>query len=66
MNEWEVSCAGKERYRSRAYAKEHAKKCALRGLRGLVPYRCGHCSQWHLGHRPGEATYRRGSAGARS
>jgi len=63
VNEWEASCYRKVRYATRAIAKRHAKMCDLKGLRQLSPYKCQYCQQWHLGHRAGEATYRRGANG---
>lgn len=49
-------CQGKQAFpsKAKALAIEHQRERrpgALRRKGALVPYRCPHCHQWHLGHR---------------
>ena len=59
MTEYEISCLGKVRYHQRAYAKKTSSRIRRTGGPNLRPYRCHFCERWHLGHRPGHATYLR-------
>lgn len=60
MSREDIACAKKARYVTRKEAKRAAKVVAeLHGIRGLKPYVCEFCTCIHLGHRAGEATYRR-------
>lgn len=46
-------CEGKRAYRTKADAKQAAKFAkATFGGRPVHAYRCGHCDQFHVGHRP--------------
>ena len=49
-----VSCEGKERHPSEAGARAamqfYQVEGTLRSCNGLVPYECGFCGFWHLGH----------------
>jgi hypothetical protein len=59
VNEYETACLGKRRYFTRAIAKRESSRIRREGGDKLRPYQCRYCQQWHLGHRPGEATYLR-------
>ncbi|MCA1224038.1 hypothetical protein [Streptomyces sp. 8L] len=61
MSEYDVACHLKQRYRDRRSAKHRANQIRTTGGDALKPYQCKFCLQWHLGHRPGEATYLRRS-----
>lgn len=59
MDARDVACTTKRRYPSRSQAKKAQKVLIRQGRRGLVIYNCWHCDQYHLGHPPGEQTYKR-------
>ena len=49
------SCDGKKRFASEQAALRAAHLTIERrtpGLRPLLPYRCGSCGWFHIGHRP--------------
>lgn len=48
------ACGKKKRYAT----PEDAKKVAWRTYRGLRPYKCEFCGQFHLGHVPGKVRRR--------
>lgn len=50
-------CTTKVGYPSRTQAKKAVKRMKRRGVRGLHPYACPLCPQWHTGHAVGESTY---------
>jgi hypothetical protein len=59
VTEYEIACFGKSRYSTRRYAKAAANRIRRTGGPALRPYECGYWDHWHLGHRPGHATYLR-------
>lgn len=61
MTEEQISCWGKARYLQRRYAKHASSRIRRTGGPNLRPYACHFCGSWHLGHRPGHATYLRRS-----
>lgn len=62
MSEYEIACHGKLRFRSRADAKHRANEIRTTGGPAFKVYQCPiWASHWHLGHRPGQATYLRRS-----
>lgn len=47
------TCLRKRPYRTKKQAKEAVKRMAKAPGGGrLVPYRCGWCHFWHIGHEP--------------
>ena len=48
------ACTSKNRYSTRAEAKEAIASCAEYGRRGLHCYRCPYCEGWHLTSHPRE------------
>ena len=61
MTEEQIACGWKARYTRRKYAKDTSSYIRRNGGPNLRPYRCRFCGCWHLGHRPGHATYLRRS-----
>ncbi|GHB15411.1 hypothetical protein GCM10018777_56880 [Streptomyces albogriseolus] len=59
MTEEEVSCLGKTRFWTLAAARTRARQIRRIGGPRLLPYQCHYCRLFHLGHKPGHATYRR-------
>ncbi|WP_406163947.1 hypothetical protein OG298_45295 (plasmid) [Streptomyces sp. NBC_01005] len=59
MTEYEIACLGKTRFTTRRFAKAAANRIRRNGGPALRPYECGYWDHWHLGHRPGHATYLR-------
>lgn len=59
MTEEEVSCWGKTCFPYRRPAKWTSSRIRRTGGPNLRPYPCRFCDYWHLGHRPGHATYLR-------
>lgn len=59
MDAKDIACTTKKRYPSRKKAKTAQKVLVRQGRRGLVVYRCWHCELYHLGHLPGNQTYKR-------
>lgn len=48
-----VQCHGKVKYRTKAWAKQAAKRVPTKsGCGFLQAYRCPHCDFFHIGHRP--------------
>ncbi|MEU8740547.1 hypothetical protein [Streptomyces halstedii] len=60
MTEYEVSCLRKTRFLTRRAAKHRANAIRRTGGPALRAYQCDYFAHWHLGHRPGHATYLRG------
>lgn len=49
-----VACAGKVGFQSFAIAKDVADRPKkTESAKGRQPYKCMHCTQWHLGGDPG-------------
>lgn len=48
---WIASC-DKRGHRTRASAKEHARKLRKAGRKGVRPYLCEACGHFHVGHIP--------------
>lgn len=44
-------CIGKERFTDKALADRVAHQVAHRHDGGIGPYKCPHCSGWHIGSR---------------
>ena len=59
MNGKDIACTTKRRYPTRSQAKKSMKLLHRQGRRSLVIYQCWHCEEFHLGHKPGEQTYKR-------
>lgn len=60
MTEEEIACQGKSRFYTRRAAKNRANQIRREGGPVMRPYQCTKfCGLWHLGHRPGHATYLR-------
>lgn len=61
MNDYQISCYGKTRFPDRKTAKKRATQIRKTGHNKarLHPYPCDYGDHWHLGHRPGHATYLR-------
>lgn len=59
MDARDIACTTKVRYETKAQAKKHLKELRRQGRRSLVMYQCWYCEKFHLGHQPGEQTYRR-------
>ncbi|MFD7868010.1 hypothetical protein [Streptomyces sp. NPDC059783] len=60
MTEYEISCLGKARFFTRRAAKHRANAIRRTGGPAFRAYHCTQwCGLWHLGHRPGAATYLR-------
>lgn len=58
MTEYEIACLGKARFFNRRAAKHRASQIRRQGGPHFRTYQCTrYCGLWHLGHRPGEATY---------
>lgn len=55
----DISCTTKRVYPSKAQAKKHLKQLHRMGRRALVIYECWFCELHHIGHLPGEQTYKR-------
>lgn len=55
VDDAERQCVGKAKYPDKARAKKALKRSrSLVGRRDdIMPYRCPHCSSWHLGHKWG-------------
>ncbi len=46
-------CAKHKTYYSRSFAKSAVKRLQKQmGGRPVEPFRCPHCTHWHIGHRP--------------
>lgn len=57
---WVRQCMNKRRFETRIEAKRAQKKIRrFTGDKRLGIYPCDYCSNWHLGHPPGEGTGRR-------
>lgn len=59
MTEYEIACLGKTRFRARRAAKRRANQIRREGGPAMRPYLCDFCHLFHVGHRPGHATYLR-------
>ncbi|MGW8702857.1 hypothetical protein ACWGOK_39130 [Streptomyces eurythermus] len=59
MTEEEVACTGKTRFPTRRAAKRRANQIRREGGPAMRPYGCDFCLHFHIGHRPGQATYMR-------
>lgn len=59
MTEYEVACLGKTRFDTRRAAKRRANQIRRNGGDPMRPYPCHFGSHFHIGHRPGHATYLR-------
>jgi hypothetical protein len=59
VTEYEISCLDKVRFHCRRHAKRTSSRIRRTGGPNLRPYPCRYCGYWHLGHRPGHATYLR-------
>ncbi|QBJ94482.1 hypothetical protein D0Z67_29380 (plasmid) [Streptomyces seoulensis] len=59
MTEEEVACLGKTRFLTRRAAKRRANQIRREGGPAMRPYDCDFCPHFHVGHRPGQATYMR-------
>jgi hypothetical protein len=59
VTEYETSCLGKSRFTTRATAKRRANAIRREGGPHFRTYHCRYFDHWHLGHRPGFATYLR-------
>lgn len=60
MTEYEIACQGKSRFPNRRAAKSRSNQIRREGGPAMRPYHCTKfCGLWHLGHRPGHATYLR-------
>ncbi|MFJ1827410.1 hypothetical protein [Streptomyces sp. NPDC088178] len=59
MTEYEIACLGKTRFTTRRYAKAAASRIRRTGGPSFRTYHCTYADHWHLGHRPGAATYLR-------
>jgi hypothetical protein len=61
VTEEEATCTGKKRFFSRKAAKQRANQIRRHTGNRMHAYQCPFCQLFHLGHRPGHATYiRRG------
>lgn len=57
------TCARKRRYRTKREAKQAiVSTLTSAGGRAMNAFRCEHCGDWHIGHRP---AWSRGNGGAR-
>ena len=45
------ACTSKNRYSTRAEAREAIAACADYGTKGLREYKCPYCGGWHLTHK---------------
>jgi hypothetical protein len=59
VTEEEVACLGKTQFPTRRAAKKRANQIRREGGPTMRPYPCDFCPHFHVGHRPGHATYRR-------
>jgi hypothetical protein len=59
VTEYEVACLGKTRFLTRRAAKRRATQIRRNGGDAMRPYPCRYCGLFHVGHRPGHATYMR-------
>lgn len=59
MDPRDVACTTKRQYPSKAQAKKALKLLRSRGRTSLKIYQCWHCRLFHLGHPPGQQTYKR-------
>ncbi|MFF1916176.1 hypothetical protein ACFVYE_32235 [Streptomyces sp. NPDC058239] len=59
MTEYEIACLGKTRFTTRRFAKRAANRIRRTGGPAFRTYHCNYADHWHLGHRPGHATYLR-------
>lgn len=59
MTEYEIACQGKSRFPTRKTAKKRANEIRRTGGPAMRAYPCHFCGLYHLGHRPGHATYLR-------
>lgn len=50
------ACTSKNRYATRAEARDAILACAERGRGGLSLYRCSYCNGWHLTSHPRDHT----------
>jgi hypothetical protein len=62
MSSRDVECRGKVPYHSygdarRARREIEADPGYVAGRARLRPYKCWHCSGWHLGHRPSAVVF---------
>lgn len=55
----DVACTTKREYPSKSQAHKSQKVLARQGRRALVAYECWYGDHWHLGHKPGQQTYKR-------
>jgi hypothetical protein len=59
VTEYETACLGKSRFPTRRAAKKRANQIRREGGPAMRAYRCDFFAHFHLGHRPGHATYLR-------
>lgn len=59
MTEEQVACTGKTRFPTRKAAKQRANEIRRHTGNRMRAYQCPYCLTYHLGHRPGHATYLR-------
>jgi hypothetical protein len=59
VTEYEVACLGKSRFPTRRSAKKRANQIRRTGGPAMRAYPCHFCHHFHVGHRPGHATYLR-------
>ncbi|MEV5129253.1 hypothetical protein AB0K87_01820 [Streptomyces sp. NPDC053705] len=59
MTDYDISCFGKTRFLTRRDAKKRANAIRRTGGPAFRAYPCDYYAHWHLGHRPGHATYLR-------
>lgn len=59
MTEYQIACLGKTRFTTRRDAKHRASQIRREGGPSFRIYHCQYGEHWHVGHRPGEATYLR-------
>lgn len=59
MTEEETACTGKAPFPTRKAAKQRANQIRRHTGNRMRAYQCPYCLAYHLGHRPGHATYLR-------
>jgi hypothetical protein len=59
VSEYEIACLGKTRFTTRRRAKAAASRIRRTGGPAFRTYPCDYCGLFHVGHRPGSATYLR-------